>query len=81
MPLEAVNHEGEQPTVYRVGRDGRLEDRKVTLGIETATDAEVLSGLNAGDQVVVSDRAGLKPGQVVRPKTVAAIQYQSQKEE
>jgi RND family efflux transporter MFP subunit len=81
VPLEAVNHEGEQPTVYRVGRDGRLEDRKVTLGIETATDAEVLSGLNAGDQVVVSDRAGLKPGQVVRPKAVAMMEYQSQKEE
>jgi RND family efflux transporter MFP subunit len=81
VPLEAVSHEGEQPTVYRVGEDGRLEDRKVTLGIETATDAEVLSGLNAGDQVVVGDRAGLKPGQVVRPKTVAAIEYQSQKEE
>ncbi len=81
VPLEAVSHEGDQATVYLVGRDGRIEDRKVVLGIETANDAEVLAGLNAGDMVVVSDRAGLKPGQAVRPKTVARMEYQSQKEE
>jgi RND family efflux transporter MFP subunit len=81
VPLQALNHEGEQSTVYLVGQDGRIEDRRVTLGIETANDAEVLAGLRAGDLVVVGDRAGLKPGQVVRPKTVAVIEYQPQKEE
>ena len=81
VPLQAVNHEGEQRTVYLVGQDSRIEDRKVTLGLETANDAEVLAGLKAGDMVVVGDRAGLKPGQAVRPKTVAVIEYQPQKEE
>ncbi len=81
VPLQAVNHEGEQSTVYLVGRDGRIVDRRVTLGIETANDAEVLAGLRAGDMVVVGDRAGLKPGQTVRPKTVAVIEYQPRKEE
>ncbi len=81
VPLEAVNHEGEQATVYLVGQDGRIEDRKVTLGLETPSDAEVLAGLTAGDMVVVGDRAGLKPGQVVRPKMVTVIEYRSQKED
>jgi len=81
VPLEAVNHEGQQSTVYLVGQDGRIEDRNITLGLETANDAEVVAGLKAGDMVVVGDRAGLKPGQVVRPKTVAVIEYQPQKEE
>jgi RND family efflux transporter MFP subunit len=81
VPLQAVNHEGDQATVYLVGQDARIEDRRVTLGLETASDAEVLSGLSAGDKVVVGDRAGLKPGQVVRPKTVAVVEYQQQKEE
>ncbi len=81
VPLEALNHEGDQTSVYRVARDGRIEDRRVTLGLATATDAEVLAGLSAGDIVVVGDRAALKPGQVVRPKVVATMEYQPQKEE
>jgi RND family efflux transporter MFP subunit len=81
VPLEALNHEGDQTTVYRVDQNGRIEDRQVTLGLATASDAEVLAGLNAGDIVVVGDRAALKPGQVVRPKVVATMVYQPQKEE
>jgi len=81
VPLEALNHEGDQTTVYRVDQNGRIEDRQVTLGLATASDAEVLAGLDAGDMVVVGDRAGLKPGQMVRPKMVAVIEYQSQKED
>jgi hypothetical protein len=48
--------------------------------LQTATDAEVLSGLSEGDQVVVSDRSGLKPGEFVRPQIVELIEYQGQKE-
>ncbi len=76
-----MNHEGDRTTVYRVDPDGMVEDRAVTLGLETADDAEVLAGVNAGDRVVVGDRAGLKPGQVVRPKAVAVMEYQGRKEE
>ncbi len=81
VPVQAVNHEGDQTTVYVVDPAGRIEDRKVALGLQTASDAEVLAGLSEGDMVVVSDRAGLKPGQEVQPKTVELIEYQSQKEE
>ena len=41
----------------------KIEIRAVVLGIQTATDAEVLSGLKEGDLVVVSDRSSLKAGQ------------------
>jgi RND family efflux transporter MFP subunit len=81
LPLQAVSHEGEQTTVYAVSSSNKIEDRIVTLGLQTATDAEVLSGLNEGDMVVVSDRSGLKPGEEVRPQKVELIQYQGQKEE
>jgi hypothetical protein len=37
--------------------------------------------LNEGDQVVVSDRSGLKPGQKVHPQTVQIMQYQEGKQE
>jgi multidrug efflux pump subunit AcrA (membrane-fusion protein) len=58
-----------------VTSDGQLEDRPVTLGIQTATDAEVTSGLNAGEQVVVSDRGGLKSGQRVHARPVEILQF------
>lgn len=81
IPLQAINHEGEKTTVFVVAANSEIEDRPITLGIQTATDAEVLTGLNEGDQVVVSDRSGLKPGQKVHPQTVQIMQYQEGKQE
>ena len=57
VPLQAVNHEGEETTVFVVTADNKIEERPVKLGIQTATDAEVVSGLKEGDLVVVSDRS------------------------
>ena len=45
IPLQAVNHEADKTTVFVVNGNGQLEDRPVTLGLQTATDAEVVSGL------------------------------------
>ncbi len=58
VPLQAINHEGDKTTVFVVNRNGEIEDRPITLGIQTATDAEIVSGLNEGEQVMVSDRSG-----------------------
>jgi RND family efflux transporter MFP subunit len=76
IPLQAVNHEGSKTTVFVVGRNGAIEDRTITLGIQTANDAEVVSGLAEGEQVIVSDRSGLKPGDTVRPQVMQIMQYQ-----
>lgn len=76
VPLQAVNHEGDKTTVYVVDASGKIEDRSVTLGLETADNAEVLSGLREGEHVIVSDRSGLKPGQTVHPQEVQLMQYQ-----
>jgi RND family efflux transporter MFP subunit len=69
IPIQAVN-QGDTDTVDVVNPSNTIEIRRVTLGIQTATDAEVLSGLREGEQVVVSDRGGLKAGQQVQPKVV-----------
>jgi RND family efflux transporter MFP subunit len=78
VPLQALAHEGDKATVLIVNRNGEVEDRTVQVGLQTTSDAEILSGLNDGEQVVVSDRSGLKPGQKVHPQTVAVMQYQEQ---
>src|SRR5215472_3052053 len=81
IPLQAINHEGDKTTVLVVNANNEIEDRPITVGIQTATDAEVLTGLNEGEQVVVSDRSGLKPGQKVHPQNVQIMQYQEGKQE
>ena len=78
VPVQAVIHEGNKNTVFVVNGSGELEDRDVQLGLQTASDAEIISGLNEGDQVVVSDRSSLKAGQKVHPQTVAVMQYQEE---
>ena len=78
IPLQAVNQEGNQSTVYVVGAGGKLEDRPVTLGLQTPSDAEVLAGLAEGDEIVVSDRSSLKPGETVRPQVVEAMEAPQQ---
>jgi RND family efflux transporter MFP subunit len=77
VPLQAVDVNGDNATVDVVTPDNRLEVRKVTLGIRTTGEAEVLAGLNDGDQVVVSDRSSLRQGQAVAPKTVELVPYQN----
>jgi RND family efflux transporter MFP subunit len=76
VPLEAVNHEGDQTTVYVVSPTGKVEDRVITIGLQTSTDAEVVSGLAEGESAIVSDRSGLKPGEEVRPQVVQMLQFQ-----
>lgn len=81
VPLQAINHEGDKSTVFVLSRESEIEDRPITLGIQTATDAEVVSGLSEGEQVIVSDRSGLKVGQKVHPQVVQVMQYQETKTE
>jgi len=78
VPVQALNHEGNKTTVFVVNRDGELDDRAVQVGLQTTSDAEIISGLNEGEQVVVSDRSGLKPGRKVHPQAMAVMQYQEQ---
>ncbi len=81
IPLQAVNHEADKTTVFVVNGNNQLEDRVVTLGLQTATDAEVVTGLGEGEQVVISDRSGLKPGEKVVAQPVQVMQYHESTQE
>jgi RND family efflux transporter MFP subunit len=80
VPLLAVNHAGDQTSVDVITSAGKVEDRSVTLGLQTDSDSEIVSGLHEGEMIAVSDRSGLKAGQVVRPQVVEMMQYQGEKE-
>ena len=81
IPLQAVSHEADKNTVLVVDSNNQLEDRPVQLGLQTATDAEVVAGLHEGESVVVSDRSGLKPGEKVIPQAVQIMQYHDNNQE
>lgn len=80
VPLQAVNHAGDQASVYVITSANKVEDRNVTLGLQTDSDSEIVSGLKEGEMIAVSDRSGLKAGQAVQPQVVDAMQYQGEKE-
>jgi RND family efflux transporter MFP subunit len=78
VPLQAINQEANAASVLVIDPSNTVRRRDITLGIETENYAEVVKGLSEGDEVVVSDRSGLHPGEAVRPKLTEAATYQSQ---
>ena len=70
IPKSAVHGEGSDAYVYAV-RDGKLEQRAVSLGRGIGGDVEVMAGLSAGDEVVVSGAGNLHDSEKVetRPKS------------
>jgi RND family efflux transporter MFP subunit len=81
LPLQALNQENGETSVYVVNSSNAIERRRVEIGIQTDTDAEIISGLTEGEMVVVSDRSSLKPGQPVRPQMVDLVQYHGAEDE
>jgi len=75
VPVQALIHEGEKTKVFVVNPDGTLQERMVEVGIQTSSDAEIVSGLSDAEQVVVSDHSGLKSGIKVIPQVVAVPEY------
>jgi len=68
IPKSAVHGEGAACYVFAV-RDGKLERRAVSLGRGIAGDVEVLSGVNAGDELVVSGPENLRDSEKVETRT------------
>ena len=78
VPEEAVNVQGDKRTVWVVDSSGKVQERPVTIGIETPQDVEILSGLKEGDMVAVGNRSSLNNGETVRPKPVEIVQLPDQ---
>lgn len=74
VPLQAVDVSADDTSgqVALVTSGKQVEFRKVKLGLQSAANVEVRSGLNEGDLVVVGSRASLRAGQQVEPKVTTA---------
>ncbi len=73
VPVEAIDGAGDNARVFAVRDSGAIEIVPVRLGLENAQLVEIRRGaIHVGDLVVVGPRAGLKSGDKVQPKTIAA---------
>lgn len=72
IPTEAVSS-GQTSSVYLVNAKHEIEERPVTLGLETPNRYEVLAGLMEGELVFVGSRSQVHLGQKVEVKTLTAL--------
>lgn len=73
VPTQVVQAAGaNKGTVLVVNGANQIEVRDVTLGLRTATQAEIVSGLKEGDRVVFGSQSQYQPGEFVTPKEIQA---------
>src|ERR1700756_4988318 len=71
VPTQAVQtSSGNHGTVLVVNSSLKIEKRDVVLGLQTATDTEILSGLQEKEMVVFGEQSQYKPGELVQPSVV-----------
>jgi RND family efflux transporter MFP subunit len=71
VPVQAVQSTGEgKGAVLVVDSSDKIESRSVTLGLQSATDVEITSGLQENEMVVFGAQGQYKSGEVVSPKIV-----------
>jgi len=79
VPVQAVQASGEnRGAVLVVNTDNKIEKRDVTLGLQTATDAEIVGGLTEGEMVVYGEQSQFAVGELVRPQIVQPAEMQKE---
>lgn len=73
VPVQAVQRSGEGlGTVLVVNDQDAIESRNVKLGMETANDVEIASGLQENELVIFGEQNRYRPGEIVKPQLVEA---------
>ena len=71
LPIQAVQAtQAEKGIVLVVDRSNKIENRNVTLGMQSATDVEITSGLQENETVIFGAQGQFKTGEIVSPKLV-----------
>ena len=73
IPRSAVLSDQQGDYVLTVGPDNKAEQHRIQLGQSTPTVASVVSGLTAGDKVIVEGLQRARPGQIVSPGPASAL--------
>jgi len=77
VPTQAVQTSGEgHGSVLVVNSDNKIEKRDVTLGLESATEVEILSGVKENEQVVFGEQSQYKPDERVMPTLITPAEVE-----
>ncbi len=68
IPVQAVEHEGNQAYVLMIGPDNRVRQQNVIIGLQGSYIVEVKSGLQEGDRVITGGQSNYQVGEKVDPK-------------
>jgi RND family efflux transporter MFP subunit len=72
IPVEALVLNGRQETVYVLDGSNHIHIRNVAVGLEGSKLAEITSGLNPGDRVVIGGQDKYQEGEEVSPLVTAS---------
>lgn len=67
IPIEAIVLQGRQSSVYVLDGSNHVHVRPVVVGIEGSNLAEIKSGLDAGDRVIVGGQDKYQEGEAIIP--------------
>ena len=77
LPVQAVEHVGrDHGAVLVVDSNNTIEKRDVQLGIQTASEYQILSGLNDNERVIFGELSQYKPGERVNPELLDSSKLQ-----
>jgi len=80
VPVEAIVLQGKQTMVYVLGSNNHVHVRPVQLGLEGSKLAEIRSGLNAGDRVIIGGQDRYQEGAPVDPQVTASPASETQQQ-
>lgn len=67
VPSGAIQNKYGKYSVFVIDAENRVAERPVELGLQTDTEVEILSGLQAGDRVAAGNLAKLRTGTLIAP--------------
>jgi RND family efflux transporter MFP subunit len=80
VPIQAFQAAGEgKGIVLVVGPGNKIERREVGVGLQSATDVEITSGLRENESVIFGSLGQYRPGEIVAPKIVEPSRMEGEK--
>ncbi|MGH9452267.1 MAG: efflux RND transporter periplasmic adaptor subunit [Terriglobia bacterium] len=71
LPLQAVEiNANNQGTILLVNPQNQIVERQVQLGLQTASEVQIVSGVHEGATVVFGELSRFHPGETVKPEPV-----------
>jgi RND family efflux transporter MFP subunit len=79
VPVQAVETSGENHgSVLVVNGNNKIEKRDITIGLQSATEAEIVAGLTEGEMVVYGEQSQYAAGELVQPRVVQPAEMQKE---